>query len=274
MPYRPTLSTIPGMIARIDAQQAQGQAQLDAQQVNGANPPPPAAPAPADPVPEPVVVEPTPEPARRICGALGRRSGKPCQCAPMANGRCDKHGGLSLSGIASPRFKHGRYSKYMPAGLRAKYKAALADPRLTSLKDELAIQTTRLNQLFERLDGAAVSLDALLAGIAEVRRAAEQGSGLPEAIDRLEQLATEGQAAQRREAAVWAEVRAVITEKTSTAAAEVRRRAQLKAYLPAEEAISFVEAALRAISDIVHDETQLRLLQRRMIELMPPPADE
>ncbi len=40
------------------------------------------------------------------------RSGGLCQNAPMyPAGRCRMHGGKSLRGIASPRFKHGRYCK-------------------------------------------------------------------------------------------------------------------------------------------------------------------
>jgi hypothetical protein len=35
----------------------------------------------------------------------------------MINGRCNLHGGKSLPGIASPRYKHGLYSKYIPQGL-------------------------------------------------------------------------------------------------------------------------------------------------------------
>jgi|tagenome__1003787_1003787.scaffolds.fasta_scaffold17828931_1 hypothetical protein len=45
------------------------------------------------------------------CGAL-TRSNTACQNYAMANGRCQLHGGKSLAGEASPRFKHGRYSKY------------------------------------------------------------------------------------------------------------------------------------------------------------------
>ncbi len=32
---------------------------------------------------------------KAICGAHARSTGQPCQKAPMANGRCRLHGGLS-----------------------------------------------------------------------------------------------------------------------------------------------------------------------------------
>lgn len=59
-----------------------------------------------------------------ICGAR-TRSGGLCQNARMLNGRCHMHGGKSLAGADSPRYKHGRYSKYNLERLIAR---ALAQP--------------------------------------------------------------------------------------------------------------------------------------------------
>ena len=52
------------------------------------------------------------------CGAK-TRSGTPCQ-KPALKGstRCKLHGGASLKGLDSPRYKHGLYSKYAGASLR------------------------------------------------------------------------------------------------------------------------------------------------------------
>jgi hypothetical protein len=46
------------------------------------------------------------------CTAKSKRTGKRCGALAMANGKCYHHGGAALKGIAAPRFKHGRYSKY------------------------------------------------------------------------------------------------------------------------------------------------------------------
>jgi hypothetical protein len=55
------------------------------------------------------------------CGAR-TRSGAPCKNATIGQtGRCRMHGGKSLGGIASPRYKHGRYSKYLIARLAGAY---------------------------------------------------------------------------------------------------------------------------------------------------------
>ena len=50
------------------------------------------------------------------CGAKTRR-GTPCKSPAMPNGRCRMHGGKSPAWFAHPRYKHGLYSKYSPAGI-------------------------------------------------------------------------------------------------------------------------------------------------------------
>jgi hypothetical protein len=48
-----------------------------------------------------------------ICGATTKGTGKPCQRAPAKDSnRCKLHGGASLKGTESGRYKHGMYSKY------------------------------------------------------------------------------------------------------------------------------------------------------------------
>lgn len=49
-------------------------------------------------------------PPERQCGAK-TRNGDPCRNWAMRNGRCRMHGGKSWGGIASPRYRHGFYSK-------------------------------------------------------------------------------------------------------------------------------------------------------------------
>ena len=44
------------------------------------------------------------------CGAKTRR-GTMCLSPAMANGRCRMHGGLSLAGQESPRYRHGWYTR-------------------------------------------------------------------------------------------------------------------------------------------------------------------
>ena len=50
-------------------------------------------------------------PADRRCNAR-TRAGTPCmKWGIRPSGRCRNHGGKSYRGIASPRYRHGRYSR-------------------------------------------------------------------------------------------------------------------------------------------------------------------
>lgn len=88
---------------------------------------------------------------RLICGAK-TRAGTPCQRAPMANGRCNLHGGKSPRGIASPHFKHGRYSKSLPENLSARWEETQSDPDLLSLEDEIRLIDVLLKSNLDKLD--------------------------------------------------------------------------------------------------------------------------
>lgn len=50
----------------------------------------------------------------KACGARTRRGGN-CRAAAMPNGRCRMHGGRSLKSWRSPRWRHGRFSRYSAA---------------------------------------------------------------------------------------------------------------------------------------------------------------
>lgn len=96
---------------------------------------------------------------KRICGAKTRSGGK-CQNSPMPNGKCRLHGGMSLGGVNSPAFKHGRHSKYLPKGLLEQYKTALADPDLLNLHDEIALIDARLAQVLAKIEAGGESAEA------------------------------------------------------------------------------------------------------------------
>ena len=72
------------------------------------------------------------------CGAKTRAGGK-CKQRAMRGGRCYIHGGKSPGGVASPHFKTGRYSDYIPGNLAQDYEAALADKDPLSLQPDVVL---------------------------------------------------------------------------------------------------------------------------------------
>jgi hypothetical protein len=82
-----------------------------------------------------------------------KRDGSRCGAiAVKGTTKCRLHGGKSLRGIASPSFKHGRYTKDLPTRLAQRAAEGLADPRLLSLSPDIAVAQAYLAELFQRVD--------------------------------------------------------------------------------------------------------------------------
>jgi hypothetical protein len=95
----------------------------------------------------------TDEAITRQCEATSKRSGERCRKHAM-RGRnvCLAHGGKTPRGAASPHFKTGRYSRSLPGRLVAAYEEALSDPRLLSLRDDIALTDAMLMETLSQLD--------------------------------------------------------------------------------------------------------------------------
>ena len=65
---------------------------------------------------------------------------------------CYVHGGASRGSVASATYKHGRYSKYLPARLSGRYQEAQADTELLALREEISLIDSRLSDLLQRVD--------------------------------------------------------------------------------------------------------------------------
>jgi len=72
---------------------------------------------------------------------------------------------------------------------------------------------------------------------------------------------------------LWEEIRAVIQEKTRTAAAEWKRMHDLQALVAADKALAFVGALLSAAREVIKDKDLLRELQEKTLRFLPPPDE-
>lgn len=87
-----------------------------------------------------------------ICGAK-KKNGDYCRSIALKpNGRCRLHGGLSPRGVASARYKSGRYSMDIPARLSQRYNEGRNDPELLSLREEIALTHARMSELLKKVD--------------------------------------------------------------------------------------------------------------------------
>jgi hypothetical protein len=82
-----------------------------------------------------------------------RHGGQPCgNVAVRGRTVCRMHGGKTVSGVAHPNFKTGRYAKSLPQRLASRAEEYARDPRVLSLAPDVAVNQAHLAALFERLD--------------------------------------------------------------------------------------------------------------------------
>lgn len=86
-----------------------------------------------------------------LCGAKTRGGGTCKRPGKGAGGRCRLHGGASLVGRNSPTWKHGRWSKYLPEALAAKFQEGLDDPELMKLRQDTALIDAALTDFADRV---------------------------------------------------------------------------------------------------------------------------
>jgi hypothetical protein len=238
----------------------------------------------------PVAIAATPL-APHHCGWNGgpnsNRTGQSCRGLAMANGRCRVHGGGMASGALHPAFKHGRFSKALPARLAQKFQAALDDPELLSMRSSVAILSTRIVEIAERFDaGGSGELWAQLLvqwtnlehANTDARKHREAGdpdktaraaSRAGEALSAIGKLVQAGHS----EEATWRELVDAIKDLAGVSGVEHKRLLDLNQFMTAGQAAMFVGALQQAVVETVVegqvvDRGMLQRLGRRTDELL------
>ena len=218
---------------------------------------------------------PSPKPSI-VCGAKCR-NGRTCTQKPMPNGRCRLHGGKTPAGIASPHWRHGRRSKYekhLPTEMRNGYLAALNDEQITSLRDELALQDTFIQERLEALaQTQAPPWGRAVESLKDLCAALRKGEGIEEALSAHAQVVRTGADTAQSQDRIRAEVRELIQERTRTASAEQKRLTDMGALIEVDKALAFLSATLAALKEEVADRDTLLRVTRRIHTLLPP-ADQ
>lgn len=222
----------------------------------------------------------------RDCGAKTRNGGT-CKGQPMANGRCRMHGGGSLSGIASPTFQTGRYSKYLPAHLLADFEAAKSDPELVECRHELALVDSRFGQLAQRLQSGkdaemwavlsmafsslAESYDSLLSHIEP-----ESDDGKQAVVDTTRALeACRGVIQEVRASEMtWREMYGLLEQRRKLVETESKRLKDMQQMITAEKAMGLISALADSVRRNVTDRNQLAAIQRDLIRLTQGEANK
>ncbi len=196
------------------------------------------------------------------CTAKSKRTGEQCKNhAVQGMTVCRFHGGKSLKGAASPSFKHGRYSKYLPEQLKDRYHEAQRDPELLAMREEIALMDTRISDLLKRSDtGDSAGRWALAAKLLAEYRKEEN----PYILKQLEQVIAEGLG----DFAIWQEIGAFIEQRRKLVETERKRLVEMQQMITSEQAVSFAMAIITSVKRNVTDRKALAAIQEDLVRLL------
>jgi len=182
-----------------------------------------------------------------------------CLDAPMDNGACQRHGGKSPGGIASPRAKTLEHSRYVPKRLRGAFKAASQDTDILSLRFERDFIVARLDDIARMLDDTSPS-PALWSeaqrALQDFTRSQAQGSvpGMQKALGTLAEKLAVGS----RDADLHKEYRQLQEQLKGVLLAELKLMKEAGRSIPLIQ----VQALMRRIQEIVFKEIKDREVLR------------
>lgn len=203
------------------------------------------------------------------CTAKSKQSGERCKrhAVPGRN-VCAMHGGKTLVGAASPRFKTGRYSKYLPTRLAARYEEAANDPDLLAMREDIALIDSRLADILARVDtGESGSLWRQARDeFAVLDAAIKEGDAKPvtASLKRMQAMLGRGVS----DYAAWHEVGDLLEQRRKLVESERKRLVEMQLVLDSRQAVVFVTAFLDVIQRHVPDRKQLSNIAREVQALL------
>jgi hypothetical protein len=191
------------------------------------------------------------------CPECGEPRG--CQQPVQREGeRCRFHGGASPKGIASPNFKTGRHSRYLPAKLLSRYKEALSDPDLLELRSEIALVDARIKHLLDSVEagesGALWRKASKAYEELQEAQAKRDPAAAAAAYKALGDVIRQGVG----EWATWDEVGKQIDRRRQLVESERRRLEAMQQMITAERAMILLSAVTDIIRKNVTDKDTLR----------------
>jgi hypothetical protein len=161
--------------------------------------------------------------------------------------------GAKNRGIASPNFKHGNKSRYLPSRMLADYEEAIADPNLISLRSDIAVVRARTNDLLKRVDSGEAgqiwrSLQDSYQDFKTARSAADPVK-MQESLELLGTLIERGAADSK----IWFEVISTIEQGRKLIDSELKRLQALQVYIDSGAVITMLTAIAIQLKEIIEN---------------------
>ena len=200
---------------------------------------------------------------KKCKGHSKSRNGEPCENFAM-HGRdvCRPHGGRTPRGLASPHYKSGKYSRYLPTKLAADYEEARAHPEIHSLLDEIALGESRLRALLKRqetsdLGHAWVELSSTWEQFITARTAGDT-EGMRKALDKATAIIPKG----RQDYLLWQNILDVVKTVADLRLKEHKRLVDLDLMMTQEKAALLFGLLQQAVHKAVTAHVDARLARR------------
>lgn len=216
-----------------------------------------------------------------VCGAnLRGKPGKTCQQTILsANGRCRLHGGKAVAGIASGTFKHGRYSKVLPARLKTTFDSI--DPtdaeEILNLSSMIAVYESRFVELLGNLDTmeASARTKAVVARWEDLEKAQRMPAATPQDQDRKAQHIAIAISDLRdaiytaaEDWQVWDDINKASATIKNLASYETARREKAFQVVSTEHALGLFTELVTLVRANISDPEVLRAIQKGMTEII------
>jgi len=203
------------------------------------------------------------------CTATSKRTHERCRAKAMRGSHlCYHHGAKTPTGIASPSFKTGKYSKYLPARLMDRYNEALADDSLLELRDQIAVVDARLADLLLRVDtGESGAIwKSLQVTWYEMVAARQDGdhAAQAKALNTIGALIKNG----FEDNAAWADIRATLLMRKSLVESERKRLVEMQQMISAEKAMVLIAAVASLVKEHVKDRDALIAISEGLTRLV------
>lgn len=188
------------------------------------------------------------------CTATSKRSGERCKAHAITGRKvCRIHGGRSPVGPASPTYASGRYSKYLPERMLARYHEAESDAALLEMRADVALIDGRLSDVLKRVDTGESShiWKALRATFQELQDAKNAGDTREEArlFGALYGLIVRGQ----QDWAAWEDVRGLLRDRKSLVESERKRLVEAQQMIAVDQAMSLLALLVDAVREVADD---------------------
>lgn len=180
------------------------------------------------------------------CKAKAKRTGLQCNRRAVAGREvCQVHGGKTPRGIASPHYKHGRntpWANILPKHMTEAFDASFTDPKLLSLRKDIALTDARITELLAALvrEDAPLTWEQLVqakAGFYKAQAAKNVGASKA-ALDAIMLLIDQGAADVDK----WAELRQAQEHRRKMIETEWKSKTALARVLTMEQFANFIEA--------------------------------